>query len=196
MEKIAFIDVEGTLADFEFWNEIANYVENGDEIRALLYLGLAGKINWLQGFLMRIDLIRGLKISTVKKVSKKFKLKNRVIKTISYLKQDGFKVILISGMFKEVIGKELSKSKADIISNSLIVKNGIVVGANLNFIDKGSVVKRYRRQNVFVLAVGDGANDLPMFRWADIKICIGDNPVLRRESDFCINDFTEIINVI
>ncbi|ADT83407.1 HAD family hydrolase [Thermococcus barophilus] len=196
MEKIAFIDVEGTLTDFEFWNEIANYVENGDEIRALLHLGLTGKINWLQGFLMRIDLIRGLEISTVKKVSEKFKLKNRTIKTISYLKQDGFKIILISGMFKEVIGKELSKSKADIISNNLIVKNGIVVGANLNFIDKGSVVKRYRRQNVFVLAVGDGANDLPMFRWADIKICVGGNPVLRREADFCINDFTEIINVI
>ncbi len=71
MEKIAFIDVEGTLTDFEFWNEIANYVERGYEIRELLYKGLRGEIDWFEGFMKRVELIKGVDKKLILKATQK-----------------------------------------------------------------------------------------------------------------------------
>lgn len=176
MERIAFIDVEGTLTDFEFWDEIANYVERGYKIRKLLYKGLRGEIDWFESFMKRAELIKGIDKKLILKAAQKLEFQPQARELVELLKSEGFYVVLVSGSFKEVIKKALTYTNANmLIANKLLFKNEKVCGVYISFRSKDEIVDRFLAEKSFVLVIGDGSNDVPMFERANVSIAVGNN---------------------
>ncbi|WP_456326792.1 HAD family hydrolase [Palaeococcus sp. (in: euryarchaeotes)] len=197
MLRMAFIDVEGTLTKFEFWEEIANYVEVGEEIRSLLYRGLAGEVDWFESFKKRVELIKGVDKETVLRTSQKLVLPTQARELVKILKNEGFFVVLVSGCFREVLKKSLTYTNADIlVSNKLIFKNGKVYGAYMPVRNKGEVIDRFLTERSFVLAIGDGGNDIPMFEKADVSIAVGNNRKAIEYADFNAKDLDDAIKIV
>ncbi|NJE09162.1 HAD family hydrolase [Thermococcus sp. M39] len=197
MERIAFIDVEGTLTDFEFWDEIANYVERGYEIRELLYKGLRGEIDWFEGFMKRVELIKGVDKRIILKASQKLKLQPQARRLVELLKSEGFYVVLVSGSFKEVIKKALTYTNANmLIANKLLFKDGKVCGVYLSFKSKGEILDRFLAERSFVLAIGDGSNDVPMFERANVSIAVGNNKKAIESANFNAKNLDDVIRIV
>ncbi|MBO8173778.1 MAG: HAD-IB family phosphatase [Thermococcus sp.] len=197
MERIAFIDVEGTLTDFEFWDEIANYVKKGDEIRELLYKGLRGEIDWFEGFMKRVELIKGVDKRIILKASQKLELQPQARELVELLKSEGFYVVLVSGGFEEVVKKALAYTNANmLIANKLLFKNGKVWGVYLSFRSKYEILDRFLAERSFVLAIGDGSNDIPMFERANVSIAVGSNKKAIEYADFNAKNLDEVIRIV
>ncbi len=197
MRRVAFIDIEGTLTEFEFWKEIANYVERGEEIRSLFYKGLTGEIDWFESFRKRIELIKGVDKKTILKTSKKLMLLPQARELVELLKNEGFFVVLVSGCFKEVLKKTLIYTNADtLVSNKLIFKNGKVYGAYIPVRNKGEIVDRFLTERGLVLAIGDGGNDIPMFKKANISIAVGNNKKAIKYADFNARNLDDAIKIL
>jgi len=197
MRRLAFIDVEGTLTEFEFWEEIANYVKNGEEIKSLLYKGLTGEVDWFESFKKRVGLIKGIDKETILRTSQKLVLSPQAKELVELLKSKGFLVVLVSGCFREVLEKTLTYTNADmLVSNRLIFKNGKVYGAYMLFRDKGEIVDRFMTERSFILAVGDGSNDIPMFKKADVSIALGNNKKAVEFADFNARNLDEAIKIV
>lgn len=197
MERIAFIDIEGTLTEYEFWNEIANYVEKGNEIRELLYKGLIGEIDWFEGFMKRIELIKEVDKKLILKASQKLEFQPQARELVELLKSEGFYVVLVSGSFKEVVKRALTYTNANmLIANKLLFKDGKVCGVYLSFKSKGEILDRFLAERSFVLAIGDGNNDVPMFERANVSIAVGNNKKAIEHADFNAKNLDEIIKLV
>lgn len=191
MRKIAFIDIEGTLTPFECWKEIATLVGN-EEIEELLKKGIKGEVDWLKSLLRRIELIKGLEENEFLKLREKLTISEEAKEVIKALKEKGFYIVLVSGCFEEVL--EEFKHFGDLfITNKAIFENGKFAGISLKFRDKGEIIEGIARDEDFVLAIGDGNNDVPMFKKANLSIAVGRKV---QSADYYAKDLKELLEII
>ena len=156
---------------------------------------------------MRVKLLEGLEEEKVNKICHNLPYMPGAEETIKALKKDGYKVLVFSGGFRNATSyaKEILGFDAD-FSNILHSKNGFLtglVGGEMMFsYSKGDMLKRV--QDVLgvskedTLVVGDGANDLSMFKYAGKKIAFCAKEVLKKEADFIVDekDLTKILEFI
>lgn len=172
---MAFFDVEGTLIDFELLPELGKLNNSYDYISHLTSMGLNGSIDWLSGFYKRIDLLNGIKKLDVINAND-FSLRNSVLDVINFLKQENFKIILVSGGFYETAKKVSNLVGADyFVCNNFVFENELINGVELIVKNKKYFAKNFI--NHFkpekVVCVGDGSNDLGMLELGDYSFLIG-----------------------
>lgn len=191
MRKIAFMDIEGTLTPFECWKEIAALVGN-KEIEELLKKGIEGEVDWLESLLRRVELIKGLEENEFLKLKESITISEGAKEVIKALKEKDFHIVLVSGCFEEVL--EDFKHFGDLfITNRAIFENGKFAGISLEFRDKGEIIDRIAGDGDFVLAIGDGNNDAPMFEKADISIAVGRKV---QSADYHVEDLRGLLEII
>ncbi|WP_278775147.1 phosphoserine phosphatase SerB [Brachyspira pilosicoli] len=205
--KLAVFDFDSTLMDGETLDIIARETNFAKEIAEITAKGMRGEIDFFESLEMRVALLKGVKLETVNEICNNLPIMNGAKETIQELHKKGYKCVCFSGGFKNATVLFADKLNLDgEFANIFHTKNNILtgkVGGEMMFSNsKGDMLVRLQKLlNVSyddTLAVGDGANDLSMFKYAKKKAAFCAKEVLKKEANIIIEkkDLTLILDKI
>jgi len=207
MCKLAVFDFDSTLMDGETIDFLAEPLGLKDKVASITEMAMRGELDFFESLIERVKLLEGLEEKKVNEICHNLPYMPGADETLKALKKENYKVLVFSGGFrnatsyaKEVLGFDVD------FANILHSKNGILtglVGGDMMFsTSKGDMLKRI--QDVLgvnkkdTLVVGDGANDLSMFKYAGKKVAFCAKDVLKKEADFIVDekDLTKVLEFI
>lgn len=205
--KLAVFDFDSTLMDGETLDIISRETNFAKEIAEITAKGMRGEIDFFESLEMRVALLKGVKLETVNEICNNLPIMNGAKETIQELHKKGYKCVCFSGGFKNATVLFADKLNLDgEFANIFHTKNNILtgkVGGEMMFSNsKGDMLVRLQKLlNVSyddTLAVGDGANDLSMFKYAKKKAAFCAKEVLKKEANIIIEkkDLTLILDKI
>ena len=205
--KLAVFDFDSTLMDGETLDIIAKETNFEKEISEITAKGMRGEIDFFESLEMRVALLKGVKLETVNEICNNLPVMNGAKETIYELHKKGYKCVCFSGGFKNATALFADKLNLDgEFANIFHTKNNILtgkVGGEMMFSNsKGDMLVRLQKLlNVSyddTLAVGDGANDLSMFKYAKKKAAFCAKEVLKKEANIVIEkkDLTLILDKV
>ncbi len=202
--KLCVFDFDSTLMDGETIDFLAKELNFEKEVSAITDMAMQGEIDFFESLNQRVKFLKGLPKKRVDEICHALPYMPGAKETIAELKKRGFSVVVFSGGFRNATGyaKEVLGFDAD-FSNALHVKSGILsglVGGEMMFgSSKGDMLTRLQvllkiDQNS-TMVVGDGANDISMFRHAKTRVAFCAKEVLKSEANLVIDtkDLTKIL---
>ncbi len=205
--KLAVFDFDSTLMDGETLEFLAREVGIAEEIKKITYKAMNGELDFFESLVKRVSLLKGLSLRRVNDICENLPPMKGARETIKELKKMGFKVVCFSGGFKNATIPFKEKLGLDCeFSNILHTKEGVLtglVGGEMMFNDsKGQMLKRLQELTETppsqTLAVGDGANDLSMFKYAGKRVAFCAKPLVKEQADIIIEEknLTELLNYL
>ena len=205
--KLAVFDFDSTLMDGETIDFLAEPLGLKEKVSAITEMAMKGELDFFESLIMRVKLLEGLEEKKVNEICHNLPYMKGAKESIKELKKMGYRILCFSGGFRNATSyaKDILGFDAD-FSNILHSKNGVLsglVGGEMMFShSKGDLLNRM--QNVLkvkkedTLVVGDGANDLSMFKYAGKRVAFCAKEVLKKEADFIIKekDLTKIFDFI
>ncbi|PTY40354.1 phosphoserine phosphatase SerB [Brachyspira hampsonii] len=194
--KLAVFDFDSTLMDGETLDIIARETNFADEISDITAKGMRGEIDFFESLQMRVSLLKGIKLETVNEICSSLPIMNGAKETIEELHKKGYKCVCFSGGFKNATVLFAQKLNLDAeFANIFHVKDNLLtgkVGGEMMFSDsKGNMLLTLQKLlNISyddTLVVGDGANDLSMFKHAKNRAAFCAKEVLKKEANIIID---------
>lgn len=186
--RLICFDMDSTLIKTEVIDELADRAGVGPQVRAITESAMRGEIDFTESFKQRVALLNGLDEKVMREVAENLPIMDGAERLMSILKKTGMKIAILSGGFT-YFGNYLKK-KFDIdyvYANELEIEGGKLTG---NYI--GDIVDGKRKAELLrliaqvekidleqVIAVGDGANDLPMLNLAGLGIAFHAKPKVK-----------------
>lgn len=195
--KLAVFDFDSTLMDGETLDIIAKETEYYKEIKEITEKGMKGELDFFESLISRVALLEGMKLKKVNKICESLPIMNGAEETIKELKNKNYKCVCFSGGFKNATLIFVEKLKLDgEFSNIFHTKNNILtgkVGGEMMFSDsKGNMLLALQKLlNISyndTLVIGDGANDLSMFKYAKNRVAFCSKEILKKEATIIINE--------
>ena len=194
--KLAVFDFDSTLMDGETLDIIARETNFSDKISDITAKGMRGEIDFFESLQMRVSLLKGIKLETVNEICSSLPIMNGAKETIEELHKKGYKCVCFSGGFKNATVLFAQKLNLDAeFANIFHVKDNVLtgkVGGEMMFSDsKGNMLLTLQKlldvSYDDTLVVGDGANDLSMFKHAKNRVAFCAKEVLKREANIIID---------
>ncbi|BCE03317.1 phosphoserine phosphatase SerB [Marinicellulosiphila megalodicopiae] len=177
--RLVAFDMDSTLIEAEVIDELAKEAGVGEQVAHITEMAMQGKLDFNESFKQRMALLKGLDESVLAKIADRLPITEGAERLIRTLKQYGYKTAILSGGFN-YFGKHLQqKFGIDYVyANELEIKDGKVtgnvIGQIVNGERKAELLKEIaEKENIRIeqtIAVGDGANDLPMLSLAGLGI--------------------------
>ena len=195
--KLAVFDFDSTLMDGETLDIISKETEYYKEIKEITEKGMKGEIDFFESLISRVALLEGMKLKKVNEICESLPIMNGAEETIKELKNKNYKCVCFSGGFKNATSIFVEKLKLDgEFSNIFHTKNNILtgkVGGEMMFSDsKGNMLLALQKLlNIpynDTLVIGDGANDLSMFKHAKNRVALCSKEILKKEANIIINE--------
>ncbi len=194
--RLVCFDMDSTLIQAEVIVELAKAHGVGEEVHKITEAAMRGELDFNESFKRRIALLKGLNVSVMKELAANLPLTEGAERLLSTLNRCGYKTAILSGGFT-FFGEYLQK-KFDIdyvFANELEIRDGKLTGRHLGDIVNGSRKAELLRliaqmegiHKEQVIAVGDGANDLPMINAAGLGIAFHAKPVVRENAGHAIS---------
>ena len=189
--RLVAFDMDSTLIRTEVIDELARLAGVGDQVAAITEAAMRGELDFQGSFRRRVALLKGLPESALQRVVDAVPLMDGAERLIGTLRTLGYKTAILSGGFT-FMGRELQRRLGiDYLhANQLDIVDGVVTGEVKTEIVDGARKAYYLQQLATaeglsmeqVIAVGDGANDLPMLRLAGLGIAFRAKPVVRQSA--------------
>jgi phosphoserine phosphatase len=186
--RLVAFDMDSTLIAAELIDEMARVWGKGEEVARVTEAAMRGEMDFKESLSRRLELLRGLPVERLERLAETIPLTEGAEKCVANLKRFGYKIAIISGGFT-FFGKKLQQRLGiDFLhANELEMEDGRLTGRV-----QGPVVDAARKAELLediaaqesislqqVVAVGDGANDLPMLGLAGLGIAFHAKPVVR-----------------
>ena len=195
--KLAVFDFDSTLMDGETIEFLAAEQGIQEQVKEITDRAMRGELDFFESLTTRVKLLKGMNVSKVNEICQNLPLMNGAKESIAELKKQGYKVICLSGGFKNATVPLCNKIGIDAdFSNVLHEKNGLLtgmVGGEMMFnSSKGEIIQRVQKlldvtyENTLV--AGDGANDLSMFKYAAKRVAFCAKPILEKEANIIIKE--------
>jgi len=194
--RLVVFDMDSTLIQGEVINVLAEHAGVGDPVARITASTMNGEMDFKESFSRRVALLKGLDAGVLTETARNLVLTEGAERVIQTLKKLGYKIGIISGGF-DFFGEYLqNKLGLDyVFANALEVENGKVTGnVNGDIIDgpkKAEILKTIATvENISLqqtIAVGDGANDLPMISIAGLGIAYHAKPIVKENSEQSIS---------
>jgi phosphoserine phosphatase len=193
---LVVFDMDSTLIQHEVIVELAQEAGVSDEVSDITESAMRGEIDFNESFKRRMALLKGIDISVVDGIFDNLNMTPGATRLLTFLKEYGFKVAILSGGFTYFAERIRDKYGLDFVcANEIIVKDGKVTGETGELIVdadvKANTLQHLMEQYGFtaddVVAIGDGANDLKMIHKAGLGISYRGKPLVRKESPYSIN---------
>ena len=195
--RLVVFDMDSTLIDAEVIDELAIEAGVGQQVAEITEAAMQGKLDFKQSFEQRLALLEGLDASVLQKIAQRLQLNEGAEHLISTLKKLGYKTAIVSGGFsffgeylQEILGVDY------VYANQLDIENGKVTGRV-----RGDIIDGQRKADLLrelaerdglmleqVIAVGDGANDLPMLDIAGLGIAFRAKPLVEASAKQAISN--------
>ncbi|KXU37055.1 hypothetical protein AXE65_04070 [Ventosimonas gracilis] len=196
--RLAVFDMDSTLIKAEVIDELAREAGVFAEVAALTERAMRGEIDFRQSFTARLALLRGLPESALQTVFERLRLMDGAERLFAGLKPLGIKTAILSGGFDYFARGLQQRLGIDwILANELEIKDGKLTGmAGQKIVDANAKAQRLselaQQQGVQLsqcIAVGDGANDLPMLKLAGLGIAYHAKPKVKAQAQHAISHF-------
>lgn len=189
MRRLICFDMDSTLIETEVIDELAVRAGVGDQVKAITESAMRGEIDFSESFRQRCALLKGLDVSVMQEIAENLPITEGVDRLMRILKKVGFKIAILSGGFTYFGNYLKQKYNIDYVyANELEVENGKLTGRYVGDIVDGKRKAELLRliaqvENVDIrqtVAVGDGANDLPMISIAGLGIAFHAKPKVKQ----------------
>ena len=186
--RLVAFDMDSTLIQMEVIDELAKRAGVGAQVAAITERAMRGELDFKQSFTERVGLLKGLPESVLAEVAATLQLTEGAEKLVSTVKKLGYKTAILSGGF-QYFGRQLQDRLGIdyVYANELEIANGVVTGRV-----KGEIVDGAKKAELLTMlanregisleqaiAVGDGANDLPMLSIAGLGIAFRAKPIVK-----------------
>ena len=188
MRRLICFDMDSTLIETEVIDELAIRAGVGDQVKAITEAAMRGEIDFCESFRQRCALLKGLDVSVMQEIAENLPITEGVDRLMRILKKVGSKIAILSGGFTYFGNYLKQKYNIDYVyANELEVENGKLTGRHVGDIVDGKRKAELLRliaqvENVDIrqtVAVGDGANDLPMISIAGLGIAFHAKPKVK-----------------
>ena len=188
MRRLICFDMDSTLIETEVIDELAIRAGVGDQVKAITEAAMRGEIDFCESFRQRCALLKGLDVSVMQEIAENLPITEGVDRLMRILKKVGFKIAILSGGFTYFGNFLKQKYNIDYVyANELEIENGKLTGNHVGDIVDGKRKAELLRliaqvENVDIrqtVAVGDGANDLPMISIAGLGIAFHAQPKVK-----------------
>jgi phosphoserine phosphatase len=199
--RLVVFDMDSTLIDAEVIDELAIEAGVGEQVAAITEAAMQGEIDFKQSFTQRMALLKGLDVSVLQSVAERLRLNEGAEHLISTLRKLGYKTAIVSGgftFFGEYLQQRLGVDY--VYANQLDIKDGLVTGQV-----SGDIIDGQRKAELLreiadkeglklqqVIAVGDGANDLPMLGIAGLGIAFRAKPLVKASAEQSISNLDSL----
>lgn len=185
MRRLICFDMDSTLIETEVIDELAVRAGVGDKVKAITERAMRGEIDFKESFTERVALLKGLDESVMKEIAENLPITEGVDRLMYVLKQYGYKIAILSGGFTYFGNYLKNKYGIDYVyANELEIVDGKLTGRYVGEIVDGrrkaellKLIAQVERVDIAqTIAVGDGANDLPMLSEAGLGIAFHAKP--------------------
>ncbi len=196
MRRLICFDMDSTLIETEVIDELAIRAGVGDRVKAITEAAMRGEIDFCESFKQRCALLEGLDVSVMQEIAENLPITEGVDRLMRILKKVGFKIAILSGGFTYFGNYLKQKYNIDYVyANELEIVDGKLTGRHLGDIVDGKRKAELLRliaqvENVDIrqtVAVGDGANDLPMLSIAGLGIAFHAKPKVKENAQQSIS---------
>ena len=196
MRRLICFDMDSTLIQTECIDELAERAGVGEQVRAITESAMRGEIDFKESFTQRVALLKGLDVSVMKELAENMPITEGVERLMFVLKRYGYKIAILSGGFT-YFGEHLQKKFGIdyVYANELEVEDGKLTGRYLGDVVDGKrkaellrLIAQVEKVDIAqTIAVGDGANDLPMLSLAGLGIAFHAKPKVKENARQAIN---------
>lgn len=201
------MDVDSTLVQEEVIDLLGDEAGVGQKVADITERAMRGELDFRQALEERVATLEGLPESIFDKVYARIHFNKNAKELVAELHARGYKVGLVSGGFHETVDRLAAEAGIDYVkANHLEVVDGVLTGKTYgDIVTKEIKVQKLRDwavENELVLsqtiAMGDGANDLPMIHEAGIGIAFCAKPIVRQQAPYQINepDLYKVIEIL
>lgn len=192
MRRLICFDMDSTLIQTEVIDELAMRAGVGDQVKAITESAMRGEIDFTESFRQRVALLKGLDVSVMEDIAQNLPITEGCERLMRILKMMGYKTAILSGGFS-YFGHHLQKMfDIDYVyANQLEVEDGKLTGRYIGDVVDGRrkaellrLIAQVERVDLMqTVAVGDGANDLPMLSLAGLGIAFHAKPKVKASAE-------------